>query len=307
MGRRASKAAGGRFCGAVLAGPDRAAVRRLFFIQTGRKSVAHDNDGISERMEFAVAIAREAGDGTLRHFRRRDLDIERKADQSPVTVADREGEQLLRERIGGRFGGDGIIGEEFGTHGGTSEYRWVLDPIDGTKSFIHGVPLYTTLVAVLQGEEPVIGVIHAPAVGETVYAAKGSGCWQFSGGERDPQPARVSQVNRLSEGLLLTTEIEAFKQNQRPHAMNVFLRLQQAARVARTWGDGYGYLMVATGRAEVMIDPIVNLWDAAPLLTIIEEAGGKFSDWQGTATIHAGEAVATNARVAEEVLAMLKG
>jgi histidinol phosphatase-like enzyme (inositol monophosphatase family) len=262
---------------------------------------------IAQRLEFAVAIAREAGDGTLLHFRRHNLNVERKADQSPVTVADREAEQLMRGRIGERFPEDGIIGEEFGMHGGTSEYRWVLDPIDGTKSFIHGVPLYTTLVAVLKSDEPVIGVIHAPAVGESVYAAKGSGCWQLSGADSNPRPARVSEVGDLDDGLLLTTELETFKKNSRPDALEVFLRLQQASRVARTWGDGYGYLMVATGRAEVMIDPIVNLWDAAPLQTIIEEAGGRFSDWQGNVTIHAGEAVATNGKVMDEVLAILRG
>jgi histidinol phosphatase-like enzyme (inositol monophosphatase family) len=277
----------------------------LFRVLAERANVSHENP-ISERLEFAVAIAREAGDGTLRYFRRQDLNVERKADQSPVTVADRDAEQLLRERIGEQFPGDGIIGEEFGTHGGTTDYRWVLDPIDGTKSFIHGVPLYTTLVAVLKGDDPVIGVIHAPAVGETVYAAKGAGCWYLSGSSTEPQRVRVSEVAQLREGLLVTTELESFKKNARPDALEVFLRLQQASRVARTWGDGYGYLMVATGRAEVMIDPIVNLWDAAPLLTIIEEAGGWFGDWQGNSTIHAGEAIATNARVAEEVLAMLK-
>src|SRR3954467_10840415 len=129
----------------------------------------------AERLIFAVEIAREAGEVALRYFRRRDLAVERKADQSPVTIADRSAEELLRKRIGERFGEDSIIGEELGEQAGGSAFQWVLDPIDGTKSFIHGVPLFTTLVAVLQNDEPVIGVIHAPAVGETVYAAKGSG------------------------------------------------------------------------------------------------------------------------------------
>src|SRR5947207_1490410 len=128
---------------------------------------------IAERLRFAVEIAREAGDVTLRHFRHCDLIIESKADRSPVTIADRSAEELLRQRIGERFSRDGVIGEEFGEQPGGSDFQWVLDPIDGTKSFIHGVPLYTTLVAMLKNEEPVIGVIHAPALGETVYAAKG--------------------------------------------------------------------------------------------------------------------------------------
>jgi histidinol phosphatase-like enzyme (inositol monophosphatase family) len=262
---------------------------------------------IAERLQFAVEIAREAGDGTLRYFRRSDLAVERKADHSPVTIADRAAEELLRQRIGERFPRDAIIGEEFGDQTGESGFQWVLDPIDGTKSFIHGVPLYTTLVAVLQNDEPQIGVIHAPALGETVYAAKGSGCWYTCGSANKPQAARVSTVTTLSESLLLTSELEGFRLRRSGDATDVFMRLQRAARVVRTWGDGYGYLMVATGRAEVMIDPIMNLWDAAPLLPILAEAGGHFSDWKGNATIRAGEALATSGRLSREVLGTIGG
>ena len=262
---------------------------------------------IAERLQFAVETAREAGDGTLLYFRRSDLEVEWKADASPVTVADRSAEELMRRRIGERFPEDAVVGEEFGEQTGKTGFQWILDPIDGTKSFIHGLPLYTTLVAVLQNDEPQIGVIHAPALGETVFAARGSGCWYTCGSVNKPRPARVSTVASVSEGLLLTTEVKDFRQRPSGDALDVFLRLQQAARVARTWGDGYGYLMVATGRAEVMIDPIVNLWDAAPLLPIIAEAGGHFSDWNGNATIRAGEALATNGRLNREVLAMIRG
>jgi histidinol-phosphatase len=260
----------------------------------------------TERLNFAVEIARESGEITLRYFRRDDLQVDRKADSSPVTVADRSAEELLRLRIKSRFGGDGIIGEEFGEIAGKSGYQWILDPIDGTKSFIHGVPLYTTLVAVLRKGEPVVGVIHAPALGETVWAAKGGGCWHQPKADAEPEAARVSAISRLSESLLLTTEVATFTTHRDPDALDVFVKLQRAARLARTWGDGYGYLMVATGRAEVMIDPVVNIWDAAPLQTVIEEAGGDFADWKGNPTIHAGEAVATNGRVTEEVLAITR-
>jgi len=259
---------------------------------------------ITERLDFAVEIARAAGDVTLRYFRRTDLTVERKADKSPVTIADRAAETLLRQRIETRFPNDAILGEEFGTRDGGSGFQWVLDPIDGTKSFIHGVPLYTTLVAVLHNELPRIGVIHAPATGETAFSAKGGGCWYTAGLSLEPQAARVSTVAQLSEGLLLTSEIESFKQHASPGALEFFLRLQTSARLSRTWGDGYGYLMVATGRAEVMIDPVMNLWDAAPLQTIIEEAGGRFTDWQGNATIRAGESIATNGLLTDEVLAL---
>jgi len=268
--------------------------------------MAKPNEDISQRLDFAVAIACEAGELTLRYFRRDDLAVDRKADQSPVTIADRSAEELLRERIGKRYPNDGIIGEEFGTVAGTSGYQWILDPIDGTKSFIHGVPLYTTLIAVLRENEPQLGVVHAPAVAETVYAAKGGGCWHLSGAGAKPRAARVSTVSKLSESLLVTTEIASFTTHRKVDALDVFVKLQRAARLARTWGDGYGYLMVATGRAEVMVDPVVNIWDAAPLQTIIEEAGGHFVDWRGNATIHAGEAIATNGLVTEEVLAFTR-
>jgi histidinol phosphatase-like enzyme (inositol monophosphatase family) len=264
------------------------------------------NPEITARLEFAVQIAKAAGDVTLKYFRRADLEVERKADQSPVTIADRSAEELLRARIGERYPEDGIVGEELGTTEGHSGYQWILDPIDGTKSFVHGVPLYTTLVAVLQGHNPRVGVIHAPAAHETVYAAKGGGCWYTSDRITTPQLARVSSVTQLSEALLLTTEIEAIQQNSLLNAREFYNRLQSTARLARTWGDGYGYLMVATGRADVMIDPIVNIWDAAPLQTVIEEAGGTFTDWSGSPTIHAGEAIATNGPLLSEVLGLKK-
>jgi len=271
--------------------------------------MAHSlGDPVETRLEWAVRIAREAGDLTLGYFRRPNLAVEFKADASPVTAADRAAEQLLRKRIAERFPNDSILGEEFGAAVGSSGYQWVLDPIDGTKSFVHGVPLYTTLVAVLAEEQPLLGVICAPACGEMVYAAKGSGCWYTDSrsGDAAPSAARVSAVERLSDSLLLTSEVASFATSRAKDALPTYLELQKASRLARTWGDGYGYLMVATGRAEVMIDPVMNLWDAAALQTVIEEAGGRFTDWQGRATVHAGEAIATNGLVAEEVLVITR-
>jgi histidinol phosphatase-like enzyme (inositol monophosphatase family) len=264
------------------------------------------NNPISERRELAVAIAREAGDVTLRHFRRPDLQVERKADKTPVTIADRAAEELLRKRISARFPGDAIVGEEFGTTDGTSGYLWALDPIDGTKSFVHGVPLYTTLVAVLREEKACVGVIHAPAAAETVYASTGGGCWYVGEDGAEPRRAHVSKVPRLAESLLLTTEIRTFTDGRPRDALDVFQRLERSARLTRTWGDGYGYLMVATGRAEAMIDPELDIWDLAALQPVIEEAGGIFCDWQGRATIHSRDAIATNGLVTEEVLSITR-
>jgi histidinol phosphatase-like enzyme (inositol monophosphatase family) len=262
---------------------------------------------VSERLELAVAIAQEAGDLTLRYFRRDDLQVERKADKSPVTVADRGAEELLRQRISERFPQDAIVGEEFGTTSGTSVYKWALDPIDGTKSFVHGVPLYTTLVAVLCRDQPCVGVIHAPAAAETVYAQTGGGCWYVGQNGGQPRATRVSQVARLSESLLLTTEIRTFADGRSCDAMHVFQSLEQSARLTRTWGDGYGYLMVATGRAEAMIDPELDIWDLAALMPVIEEAGGTFCDWQGNTTVHSRDAIATNGLLTNEVLAITRG
>jgi len=265
------------------------------------------NDALKQRLDWAVRIALEAGRLTLNYFRQIDLEIERKADNSPVTTADREAEELLRLRIAERFPADGLLGEEYGSIEGETGYHWVLDPIDGTKSFIHGVPLYTTLVAVLREDQPCVGVIHAPATSETVYASTGRGCWYLPGPAIPSRAARVSQVGRLEESLVLTSEVGIFAHRHGGDASQVFHGLERQARLARTWGDGYGYLMVATGRAEVMIDPVMNLWDTAPLQTVIEEAGGQFCDWQGRPTVHSGDAVATNGLVTDAVLALTRG
>ncbi|MCA9235043.1 MAG: histidinol-phosphatase [Planctomycetales bacterium] len=256
---------------------------------------------VQSRLEAAIVAARAAGALTLEHFRKTSLAVERKGDGSPVTVADRAAETLLRQRIAADFPADGILGEEFGEQPGSSDFRWILDPIDGTKSFITGAPLYTTLVAIMRGDEPVAGVIYAPATAEIVYAARGGGAWQAVG-DAAPAAARVSPVSNLADATFLTTDVKAYGKIGR---RDVYQRLEAATRLARTWGDAYGYLLVACGRAEVMIDPEMNLWDAAALQPIIEEAGGRFFDWQGQPTVHTGNSVATNGAIAEEVIALI--
>ncbi len=249
-----------------------------------------------------MEAARAAGRITLKYFRRDDLQVQRKGDDSPVTEADRQAEEDLRQRIAQRFPQDAILGEELPERPGSSDFRWILDPIDGTKSFIHGVPLYGTLVGVEHKGQPVAGVILIPALDECVYAAKGHGAW-YVAADGPPQPARVSGCPKLSEGLFLTSEVATFDQIGRRDAYD---RLQATARLSRTWGDCYGYLMVATGRAETMVDPVAAVWDLAALLPVIEEAGGTFTDWQGRRSIHSGEAIATNGRVLDEVLAVTR-
>ena len=253
------------------------------------------------RLELALQAAYEAGEITLKYFQRGDLVVERKDDDSPVTLADRRAEEHLRRRIAEAFPEDAILGEELPQRPGTTGYRWILDPIDGTKSFIHGVPLYGTLVGVEHEGESVLGVILIPALGECVYAARGQGAW-YRSGEGAPTPARVSNCPKLSEGLFLVSEVGLFETVGR---RDLFDRLQASARVTRTWGDCYGYLLVATGRAELMVDPVMQLWDLAALLPVVVEAGGRFTDWQGRQTIHSGQAIATNGQILEEVLTIV--
>jgi histidinol phosphatase-like enzyme (inositol monophosphatase family) len=228
--------------------------------------------------------------------------VERKSDDSPVTVADREAERRLREVISREFPDDGILGEELPERPGKSDFRWILDPIDGTKSFISGVPLYTNLVGVQCQRRSVLGVINAPAVGECVYAAAGLGAWHRLG-DAAPSRARVSAATRLDEGLFVTSEVECFEQRG---AVDAFLGLERAARVTRTWGDAYGYLLVATGRAVAMVDAVVALWDVAAVQPVVEEAGGTLTDWSGRRDVYAGEAIGTNAAVLEQVLAITR-
>ena len=261
-----------------------------------------DTNALTARLLLALQVAREAGKITLEYFRRDDLEVERKGDDSPVTIADRKAEEHLRNRIAEAFTHDAVLGEELADRPGNSDFRWFIDPIDGTKAFIHGVPLYGTLIGIECEGEPVAGVIHMPALDECVYAARGQGAWYVQG-QKTKRPARVSKQAPLSQSLFLTSEVATFDEIDR---RDVYDRLQNTARLSRTWGDCYGYLMVATGRAELMVDPIVAVWDIAPLLPILEEAGGTFTDWQGRRTMHSGQGIATNGLLLEEVLAIVQ-
>ena len=261
--------------------------------------------GLETRLNAARRLARAAGELTLNFFRRADLAVDRKSDDSPVTVADREAEQLLRKSIASEFPDDAILGEEFGETDGKSGIRWVLDPIDGTKSFIHGVPLYTTLIGIERDGVGIAGVIYSPATDEMVSAAQG-GAATYDSAEHGSTTAKVSQTASIAESLVLTTELAGFSQEREVDATQQFLDLQSQARLSRTWGDAYGYLLVATGRAEVMVDAAMNVWDAAAILPILEAAGGRFTDWQGNATIHGGEGIGTNGLVHDAVLAALR-
>lgn len=259
---------------------------------------------LKTRLELAIDAARRAGELTLRHFNQPDLNVERKRDGTPVTVADREAEESIRRRIIAAFPGDAILGEEMPDRLGDSGYRWILDPIDGTKSFIHGVPLYGTMVGVEHDNQCVIGVVVLPALDEYVYAARGQGTWWLRRGDTQPRRASVSQVDHLAEATFCITSVSEFVHTGR---LSAYDELRGQCRLTRGWGDCFGYVLIATGRAELMIEPELNLWDMAALQPILEEAGGTFTDWEGKPTIHSGEGVGTNGRLRDQVLAVTRG
>ena len=254
------------------------------------------HDSLATQLEFALETAWKAGRATLAHFQT-GVAAETKPDLSPVTIADRAAEALCRKLIEARYPGDGILGEELGETRPGGRRRWIIDPIDGTRSFLHGVPLYSVLLALEEDGEPVLGVIHLPALNETVWAARGAGCWW------DGRRALVSDVDRLEDATVLTSE-GRFPDDT---GWLAWRRLASRAANARTWGDAYGYALVATGRAEAMLDPHLSIWDAAPLRPIIEEAGGVFTDWGGTPTHLGASAIATNAALARTVRQLVTG
>lgn len=249
------------------------------------------NAELKELLDFALRLAREAGTISLTRFRG-SFRVERKSDHSLVTAVDREIETLLRERIAKAFPDDAIIGEEEIARSGSSNRRWIIDPIDGTYSFVHGVPLYGVLIGLEIEDEAVLGVINLPALNEIVHAARGFGC--FWNGKR----ARVSTVSSLSEALLLASD---FGFSSDDDFSRVIRELEKRVEARRTWGDCYGHVLVATGRAEIMLDPVMGISDCAAVLPIIEEAGGHFMDGRGRRIIHGRNAISTNARLFEEV------
>ncbi|MCC9599700.1 histidinol-phosphatase [Stieleria sp. JC731] len=271
---------------------------------SSRKPTAPDqwNEFEGGRLSAMIEIAKAAGDHTLKYFQNDQLQVDAKKDDSPVTIADREAEQLARQLIAEQFPEDTVQGEEFAESEGDSAYRWVIDPIDGTKSFVCGVPLYSTLLAIEKDEQPIAGVILIPALGEVVVASNGLGCWHRRG-EGGWKRAAVSQKLSLSEAVFLSSQVDSFDERG---AEDRYKTLEKQCWITRTWGDGYGYLLVATGRADVMVDPICNAWDVAAIMPVIVEAGGRFTDWKGNATVRGGDGVGTNGLLHDAVMDALQ-
>jgi len=247
---------------------------------------------MQSRLETAIEACWRAGKITLRYYQSHPS-VEIKSDGSPVTVADREAEQEIRAVLSRHFPEDGIIGEESGITSPRNGGTWYVDPIDGTRSFIAGVPFYAVLLAYETGGETPLGVAYFPALDEMIWASKGNGC--FWNGRR----VTVSSLEQLGEATMLLTDFNEFYRRGYGEALR---HLCEKTRLQRTWGDAYGHFLVATGRAEIMLDPIMADWDCAALMPIIEEAGGRFTDWKGNATIHGRSAISTNGALHDEVI-----
>ena len=247
--------------------------------------------------EDLVAAARDiataAGSLTLRWFGRRDLGVTWKRDGTEVTEADRAAERLVRERIGEQFPDDAIFGEEEGGAIRPDGRTWIVDPIDGTRGFVRGVPLYATLVALVDPYGPLVGVINLPALNQTLVAGRGTGCWL--GDHR----CTVSDHPDLRGALVNSSDYNTFEPSQ-------FGALRSAGAMMRTWGDAYGYFLVATGQAEAMIDPVCETWDLAPMPVIMSEAGGRFSDVAGQPDYRNRNGIASNGVIHDDVVAAMQ-
>lgn len=253
------------------------------------------SESIRDLCDFAADLAWQAGKLTLRYYQS-GLVPDIKADQTPVTAADRASERLMRELIEAHYPDHSILGEEEGETRPGATYRWILDPIDGTKTFVRGVPLYAVLVGLERAGDMIVGAVNCPALGDFLVAGRGEGClWN---GRR----AHVSPVRELRESLLLCTDVASMTTYRRAAA---YQRISAATTMQRTWGDSYAYVLVATGRAEATLDPQMSPWDCAALLPVLQEAGGTFTDWNGKSTIYAGEAIGSNGLVLEELLALV--
>jgi histidinol-phosphatase len=254
-------------------------------------------ESLRDYLDFLTETAFLAGRSTLAYYQT-GVQADFKADRSPVTKADRQAEELIRGRIEKRFPGQAIVGEEFGgSENSGASHRWFIDPIDGTKSFLRGIPLFGVLIGLEIEGRVVAGAAYYPALDEMLAAADGEGCWW--NGRR----AHVSAVPDLSSAWVTFTDPGSFAKAGRSTAWE---RIMNAAYVRGGWSDAYGYLLVATGRAEVMMDPEMNVWDCGPFPPIFREAGGYFGDWQGNPTIYGHEALATTQTLLPEVLALLR-
>jgi histidinol-phosphatase len=248
------------------------------------------------RYEAAVEATQEAGRLAL-GFYDTNVAVEWKHDESPVTVADRNAETLLRQTLLGKFPNDAFLGEEYGDQPGSSGFRWVVDPVDGTRSFVRGIPIWATLVGLEYKGEQIAGIADLPAMGDTYRALRGDGAYR---GERR---IHVSSIAKLSDAMMFYSSISWFEKAGR---RDTFLQLAVKTQRQRGFGDFYGFVLVAQGSGEVMIEHGVHVWDVVGLKALIEEAGGRFTDWEGNPTVERPDVLATNGVLHDEILRLLK-
>ena len=244
----------------------------------------------------AVEAARAAGEIALRYYRG-GFEVTIKPDQTPVTQADREAERAIAAILGRAFPDWGFLGEEFGEQG-AKDVRWIVDPIDGTKNFVRGIPVWAVLIGLEEHGEITTGVVLNPVTGDLFTARKGEGA--FANGER----IRVSTCERMKDAALLHSGLKLLRE---AGWWDGFLRLVDAAGRTRGFGDYYGYGLVAEGKAEVYVEVDLKPWDIAPVKILVEEAGGRLTDFSGRPTIYDGSVVATNGRLHDEALSLLRG
>jgi histidinol-phosphatase len=247
------------------------------------------------RYDTMIRASREAGNIALSYFDR-GIAIETKADESPVTIADRNAEASLRAAIANAFPGDGFLGEEFGNTPGTTGYRWIVDPIDGTRCFIRGIPHWATLVGLEYRGEMIAGVAYEPAVGNLYRAMKSDGAF------KNDRPIRVSQTSTLNEALGCYSGYKYFAEAGK---LSQFHAMQEHVARTRGYGDYYGFVLVAQGSVDLMVDYGVHIWDVAGLAILVEEAGGRFSDWSGGQDLERPDCIATNGLLHDATLAFL--
>lgn len=251
---------------------------------------------MKEIKEFCGMLAVESGKIIKQYFKT-EIGIETKADKSPVTIADRKAEEVMREMIMKEFPDHGILGEEFGEYNTDAEYKWILDPIDGTKSFICGAVTFGTMIALLKNDEPVLGVINQPILNEFVVGDNITT-------ELNDKKIKVRQCSNISSAVLLTTDLLNIEKYRN---LKNFEQLIRKAKLFRMWGDCYGYTLLASGFADIMIDPIMNKWDLAALIPIVNGAGGKITDYYGNDPMQGNSIVATGGMIHEEVIEIING
>jgi myo-inositol-1(or 4)-monophosphatase len=249
---------------------------------------------IEELKKFCRELTKISGQN-IREYFRKDINIEMKTDDSPVTIADKTTEEKLREKIMKEYPDHGILGEEFGKYNEDSEFQWVLDPIDGTKSFVCGAVTFGTLIALTKNGEPIIGVFHQPVLDEFLIGDNISA-------SLNGDPVKINDVDKLSEAVLLTTDHLAFEEFQN---LPKFENLMRKVKLYRQWGDCYGYYLVASGFAQIMIDPIMSVWDTIALVPIIKGAGGIITDYHGNDPVQGDSVIASTPNLHSEVIRIL--